>query len=55
MHIVLQYQFPYRAKGESRIDSFTGNVVERHRFDADMDPNPNFHFDADSHPDPDLD
>jgi hypothetical protein len=30
-----------------------GNVVDRHHFDADPDPDTTFHFDADS--DPDLD
>jgi hypothetical protein len=27
--------------------------VDRHRFDANPDPNPNFHYEADSPPDPD--
>jgi hypothetical protein len=30
----------------------TTSVVDRHRFDADPDPDPTFHFDAD--PDPDT-
>jgi hypothetical protein len=29
-----------------------GRVVDRHRFDADLDPDPSFHFDADPDPDP---
>jgi hypothetical protein len=36
---------------ESRIHR--GSVVDRHRFDANPDPDPNFHVDADPDPEPD--
>ncbi len=32
-----------------------GSVVDRHRFDADPDPDPNFHVDASQGPDSDPD